>query len=919
MKNSRLLISLMLLLCTTVANGMEVSDSYTAKFIVDGNEYASYTLSEGDALEMPAPPSKPGYAFVGWVTSDELNELPLASNADAMLYSNATCKTEEWGDQFTSWNVLFDNDPATIFHSDYSKTESEDGLEHYIRVDMGEGNEVSTFTFTYRNRNKNSDVNAPKTIIVEGSDQSTGKYTQIARLTNLSSTNSYIYESESLLGNGENYRYIRYRVTETQQNQLNVEHPFFFISEFGMDVSPALPKTMPANDITLRAIFKEHDCDIDADGILYDIIDEERKNVKVIGKHYGANYSGTIKIPASVEHNGTTYNVTEIAASAFYDCTWLTTIKVPNSITAIADNAFTNCLNLKTIINLSGLTFEEGTTSHGNIAYYAEEIINYDEEVGDYRFDIVNGIFTLTDYVGNDTELALPETYYGEEYAVADGAFSGNTTMTSITIPSSVTSIGNEAFNGCTSLAELRIEDGEKTLTLGYNTYNETEDGKGLFADCPLQTLYLGRDLEYSEEQCHGYSPLMGKETLTDVTIGEYVTYIRSSLICFSTNLTSLVIPGNVKSIGNHAFGACYNLTDLTIGEGVETLGKDIFNSCTSLESVTIPASVTSIGEGAFIYCLKLAKITSLATTPATVGINAFKNIASGATLYVHKECKSAYRQSSNWPTRISGFASNIIYKVNGSIYKTVEVEHGAAITPITAPEQAGCNFIEWEGMPEYMPENDIEVNGIYEVYAVVISISQYGSATYSSQYALDFSEVEGLKAYAATGYNTVSGEITMTRVKSTNAGVGIYLAGEPNTTYLVPLIDHSNNHSLNLLVGTLKKTMVNTYSDDGSYVNYRYGVATGETNPKFFRYSDNSTCSAGKAYLQIPAAWIENSAAKAIGLRFEDDEIIGDDEVTDANVDETIVYDLNGRRIADVDNLERGIYIINGKKVLVK
>ena len=148
MKNSRLLISLMLLLCTTVANAMEVSDSYTAKFIVDGNEYASYTLSEGDALGMPAPPSKPGYAFVGWVTSDELNELPLASNADAMLYSNATCKTEEWGDQFTSWNVLFDNDPATIFHSDYSKTESEDGLEHYIRVDMGEGNEVSTFTFT---------------------------------------------------------------------------------------------------------------------------------------------------------------------------------------------------------------------------------------------------------------------------------------------------------------------------------------------------------------------------------------------------------------------------------------------------------------------------------------------------------------------------------------------------------------------------------------------------------------------------------------------------------------------------------------------------------------------------------------------------------------------------------------------------
>ena len=112
---------------------------------------------------------------------------------------------------------------------------------------------------------------------------------------------------------------------------------------------------------------------------------------------------------------------------------------------------------------------------------------------------------------------------------------------------------------------------------------------------------------------------------------------------------------------------------------------------------------------------------------------------------------------------------------------------------------------------------------------------------------------------------------------------------------------------------------MVNTYSDDGSYVNYRYGVATGEATPKFFRYSDGSTCGAGKAYLQIPTAWFAGMASETVGIRFEEGELTDIDEVTDASVDETIVYDLNGRRIADVDNLEKGIYIINGKKVLVK
>lgn len=139
----------------------------------------------------------------------------------------------------------------------------------------------------------------------------------------------------------------------------------------------------------------------------------------------------------------------------------------------------------------------------------------------------------------------------------------------------------------------------------------------------------------------------------------------------------------------------------------------------------------------------------------------------------------------------------------------------------------------------------------------VTININQYGSGTYSSKYALDFSEIEDLKAYSIVGYDTETGGVTILRVMTAKAGEGLLIKGEPGD-YVVPVLESTSYNALNMLVGTLEATTVN--STDGSYTNYKYTILEGDAEPKFYPFADGSTQGAGRAYLQVPLNWVKNS-----------------------------------------------------------
>ena len=141
---------------------------------------------------------------------------------------------------------------------------------------------------------------------------------------------------------------------------------------------------------------------------------------------------------------------------------------------------------------------------------------------------------------------------------IGKGAFYGCTKLKTLTVPASVASIGHYAFNGCTGLKTLELEDGEEELTLGYNEYDDYSydgwGGRGLFRDCPLESLYLGRNIEYADyndkspdASCHyyGYSAFANISTLTTVNIN---------------------VPTGVDSftIGKYAFKGCTGINNAT-------------------------------------------------------------------------------------------------------------------------------------------------------------------------------------------------------------------------------------------------------------------------------------------------------------------------------------------------------------------
>ncbi len=181
------------------------------------------------------------------------------------------------------------------------------------------------------------------------------------------------------------------------------------------------------------------------------------KNVITISSYAFQNKSSIISVTIP-------NSVTSIGNNAFKGCTGLTSISIPNSVKSIGDLAFYNCYKLVEVYNLSSsIIVTKGDSSNGRVGYYALDV--YTDANAESKFSNVNGYILynngtdryLIEYTGSDTNLTLPENIGGENYGIHQYAFLGNDKITSVTIPDSVTSIGDRAFYECTGLTSISI------------------------------------------------------------------------------------------------------------------------------------------------------------------------------------------------------------------------------------------------------------------------------------------------------------------------------------------------------------------------------------------------------------------------------------------------------------------------------
>ena len=263
----------------------------------------------------------------------------------------------------------------------------------------------------------------------------------------------------------------------------------------------------------------------------------------------------------------------------------------------------TDILTIRKMSNLKILDMSEANIVNGGMSYY-NEYTTSKNEIGAYFFKDKSNLEMVY----------LPKT----ATKVSNYAFGGCTKLSFVSIPDAMTYIAGNVFDQCTSLASVRFEDGFNTFNFG--TEN---DCLLLFKDCPVENLYLGRNISFT-----GSSPFKNKGTLSSVTIGDLVSKINDYMFYGCIGLSLLEIENSVTAIGNYAFYNCRALPEFTINDNVKTIGDYAFYGCKLIENIVMPNSLTELGDYVFQLCEKLSSV-KFGDAVNAIGQGAFKQCGS--------------------------------------------------------------------------------------------------------------------------------------------------------------------------------------------------------------------------------------------------------------------------------------------------
>ena len=357
-------------------------------------------------------------------------------------------------------------------------------------------------------------------------------------------------------------------------------------------------------------------------------------------------------------------SVTFIGDSAFYACSGLTSVTIPDKVASIEGNAFNDCAALVEAIFqgsapgvFGGDVFLDTALGFTVYYYYSPQPTGfttptwngypaqaYQTTSDGWEYWLHGSAATILGYAGAGGAVAIPDTIKDVPVtSIGDSAFSGCSSLTSVAIPNSVNEIGSSAFSGCSGL--------------------------------------------------------------TSVTLPNSVTSIADWSFAHCSGLTSVTIPNSITSIGNAAFAYCSGLIDVTIPASVTSIGDSAFYACSGLTSVTIPAGVTSIYDNAFNDCAALGEAIFQGGAPGVFGGDVFIDTASGFRVYYNPSDAAefttptwngypaqAYQTTSDgWEYWSDGSAATILgYAGAGGAVAIPDTINGASVTAIAAGAFAG-------------------------------------------------------------------------------------------------------------------------------------------------------------------------------------------------------------------------------------
>ena len=346
-----------------------------------------------------------------------------------------------------------------------------------------------------------------------------------------------------------------------------------------------------------------------------------------------------------------------IGDRAFQHCISLTSLDLPSSLTTVGEVALAACYYLTSLTLHSGLTNIKDNSLMGGMSINNLKDVRYiiDSDLETYlqsNHPIIYDIRCGIKYYLNDQEITTLEIPSGIT-SIGDGVFFNSYGLTNLTLSSRVTSIGESAFNNCSNLKDVRYyiyDDLATYIQKGHPAFYVNCGIKYYWNNQVITTLEIPTSVtsigNYAFYGCNGLTSVEFPSNLssigdwafascsglTSVDLPSSITKMGECIFYNCENLSSVKLPSEITAISKSAFGRCISLKNIELPAGITSIDEYAFTGCSNLQNINLPSGITTIGTGAFWYCSNLTNVI-LPSALASIGAIAFANCSNLANV----------------------------------------------------------------------------------------------------------------------------------------------------------------------------------------------------------------------------------------------------------------------------------------------